>query len=69
MNFFRYFSTHLLFSLDALEYLQDNLRILSGFYGFLKPFDGVVPYRLEMQSKFINYKNKDYLVGIQAHLG
>ena len=40
-------------SRDALEYLQDNLRILSGFYGILKPLDGVVPYRLEMQSKFI----------------
>ena len=46
-------------SRDALEYLQDKLRILSGFYGILKPLDGVVPYRLEMQSKFINYKNKD----------
>ena len=46
-------------SRDALEYLQDNLRILSGFYGILKPLDGVVPYRLETQSKFINYKNKD----------
>lgn len=46
-------------SQDALEYLQDNLRILSGLYGILKPLDGVVPYRLEMQSKFINYKNKD----------
>ena len=46
-------------SRDALKYLQDNLRILSGFYGILKPLDGVVPYRLEMQSKFINYKNKD----------
>ena len=46
-------------SRDALEYLQDNLRILSGFYGILKPLDGIVPYRLEMQSKFINYKNKD----------
>ena len=34
-----------------LAYLQDHLRILSGFYGVLKPFDGVVPYRLEMQAK------------------
>ena len=34
-----------------LAYVQDNLRILSGFYGVLKPFDGVVPYRLEMQAK------------------
>ncbi len=34
-----------------LEYLQAHLRILSGFYGMLRPFDGVVPYRLEMQAK------------------
>ncbi|MBR2729390.1 MAG: peroxide stress protein YaaA, partial [Lachnospiraceae bacterium] len=27
------------------------LRILSGFYGVVKPMDGVVPYRLEMQAK------------------
>ena len=36
---------------DALEYLEKHLRILSGFYGVLKPFDGVTPYRLEMQVK------------------
>ncbi len=24
---------------------------MSGFYGILKPFDGVTPYRLEMQSR------------------
>lgn len=33
------------------EYVQAHLRILSGFYGVLKPMDGVVPYRLEMQAK------------------
>ena len=32
-------------------YVQEHLRILSGFYGVLKPFDGVTPYRLEMQAK------------------
>lgn len=36
---------------EALCYLQEHLRILSGFYGILKPFDGIVPYRLEMQAK------------------
>jgi cytoplasmic iron level regulating protein YaaA (DUF328/UPF0246 family) len=36
-----------------LDYIQENLRILSGFYGMLKPFDGVVPYRLEMQAKAV----------------
>lgn len=33
------------------DYVQEHLRILSGFYGIVKPFDGVVPYRLEMQAK------------------
>lgn len=39
------------FTSDALEYVQEHLRILSGFYGVLRPFDGVRPYRLEMQAK------------------
>ena len=34
-----------------LAYVQEHLRILSGFYGVLRPLDGVVPYRLEMQAK------------------
>ena len=34
-----------------LAYVQEHLRILSGFYGVLRPFDGVAPYRLEMQAK------------------
>ena len=34
-----------------LAYLQDHLRVLSGFYGLLRPFDGVTPYRLEMQAR------------------
>ncbi len=33
------------------DYIQEHLRVLSGFYGVLKPFDGVTPYRLEMQAK------------------
>lgn len=32
-------------------YIQKHLRILSAFYGVLKPLDGVKPYRLEMQAK------------------
>ena len=39
------------FTEQALNYVQEYLRILSGFYGILKPFDGVTPYRLEMQAK------------------
>lgn len=36
---------------SMLSYVQKHLRILSGFYGVLRPMDGVVPYRLEMQAK------------------
>lgn len=39
------------FENKMFPYVQNNLRILSGFYGVLKPMDGVVPYRLEMQAK------------------
>ena len=31
--------------------MEEYVRILSGFYGILRPLDGVVPYRLEMQAK------------------
>ena len=34
-----------------LNYIREHLRIISGFYGLLRPFDGVTPYRLEMQAK------------------
>lgn len=33
---------------EKLDFVQDNLRILSGFYGILKPLDLMQPYRLEM---------------------
>lgn len=36
---------------SQLQYLEAHLWIVSGFYGLLRPFDGVVPYRLEMQAK------------------
>lgn len=45
-----------IFQTDEFLYLEEHLRILSGFYGILRPFDGVVPYRLEMQAK-LNYNN------------
>lgn len=38
-------------SRDALAWLEAHVRILSGFYGVLRPFDAVLPYRLEMQAK------------------
>lgn len=39
------------FESKELAYIREHLRILSGFYGYLNPFDGVIPYRLEMQAK------------------
>lgn len=41
------------------DYIQEHLRILSGFYGILRPFDGVTPYRLEMQAKLKICDSKD----------
>ncbi|MFY9242793.1 MAG: peroxide stress protein YaaA [Polaribacter sp.] len=40
-------------SLDEkkIPLLQENLRILSGLYGLLKPLDLIQPYRLEMGTK------------------
>ena len=39
------------FTDQEYAYIQEHLRILSGFYGILRPFDGVTSYRLEMQAK------------------
>lgn len=48
-----------LFTDEQLSYVKENLRILSGFYGILRPFDGISPYRLEMQAALPiqNHKN------------
>lgn len=35
----------------ALGWAQDHLRILSGFYGLLRPLDRIQPYRLEMGTR------------------
>lgn len=40
------------FTSSELDYLSSRLRIISGFYGVLRPFDKVAPYRLEMQANF-----------------
>jgi hypothetical protein len=39
------------FEKGQMDYVQEHLRILSAFYGILKPLDGITPYRLEMQAK------------------
>ena len=47
------------FTSKEYDYIQEHLRILSGFYGVLRPFDGVTPYRLEMQAKLKIREVKD----------
>jgi cytoplasmic iron level regulating protein YaaA (DUF328/UPF0246 family) len=37
--------------LADLEFAQDHLRILSGFYGLVRPLDRIQAYRLEMGTK------------------
>ena len=39
------------FANGEFDYVQEHLRILSAFYGVVKPLDGVTSYRLEMQAK------------------
>ena len=71
------------FEIQQFEYLQNHLRILSAFYGILKPMDGVTPYRLEMQAKvgivdaknlyddsriIINLASKEYSKCIEKYL-
>ena len=47
------------FENSSFDYVQEHLRILSGFYGVLKPMDGVTTYRLEMQTKAVINEAKD----------
>lgn len=49
----------MVFTDEAVRYVEEHLRILSGFYGVLAPFDGVTPYRLEMQAKLSVAEKKD----------
>jgi hypothetical protein len=44
---------------EQITILQRKLRILSGFYGLLKPLDLIQPYRLEMGTKLAIGKNKN----------
>lgn len=42
-----------------LHYIQNRVRILSGLYGALRPFDLMQPYRLEMGTRLDNERGKD----------
>lgn len=44
---------------EELKIAQKKLRILSGLYGVLRPFDLIQPYRLEMGTKLATSKGKD----------
>lgn len=46
-------------SAAELEWAQRHLRILSGLYGVLRPLDLMLPYRLEMGTKFNNRRGAD----------
>ena len=53
----------------ALRYVEEHLRIVSGLYGLLRPFDAVTPYRLEMQAKLSVDGNRDLYGFWGARLG
>lgn len=44
---------------EKLDFLQNTLRILSGFYGILRPLDLIQPYRLEMGTSLSVGRKKD----------
>ena len=47
------------FTQDEFGYLQSHLRILSGLYGVLKPFDLIQPYRLDVSTRLETGKGKN----------
>jgi cytoplasmic iron level regulating protein YaaA (DUF328/UPF0246 family) len=44
---------------EQLDFAQKHLRVLSGLYGLLRPFDLIQPYRLEMGLPFSNSGGKN----------
>ena len=44
---------------DDLDFAQENIRMLSGLYGVIRPLDLIQPYRLEMGTKLANPKGKN----------
>ncbi len=45
---------------ECYDYLEENMKILSGMYGVLGAFDYIMPYRLEMGTK-LKYRRKENL--------
>ncbi len=48
------------YAADALNYMQNNLCILSAMYGILTPLTAIEPYRLDMKSKIKTIDLYDY---------
>lgn len=46
-------------SKETMQYAQDHVRILSGFYGLLRPLDGIAAHRLEMSTPLPNTRGKN----------
>ena len=49
------------FDKKDVDFAQENLRILSGLYGVLKPLDLIQPYRLEMSTRIAISANEKNL--------
>jgi cytoplasmic iron level regulating protein YaaA (DUF328/UPF0246 family) len=49
----------ILMEVENTEFAQQHLLIISGLYGFLRPFDLIQPYRLEMGIKLQNLQGKN----------
>lgn len=44
---------------EKIDFMQDSLRILSGYYGILRPLDLIQPHRLEMGTSLSVGRNKN----------
>ena len=47
------------FDINDIKFCKEHIRILSGLYGILRPYDSIYEYRLELKSKLRIGKFKD----------
>ena len=47
------------YAIENVDFMQRNVRIISGLYGLIKPLDLIQPYRLEMGTKLAFDSNKN----------
>jgi uncharacterized protein len=47
------------YTAEDIKFADNNVRIISGLYGILKPLDLIAPYRLEMSIKLPNKMGKN----------